>query len=101
MDESKDSYHEDRLNEFEICLGELKNININKDMSYTLINYAFKPKNEYLRDSLLIVLYDKDKKMFLNCNKKTEKSIQKSPENVDFKGFSKFAYEERLEQNVC
>lgn len=101
LDESKDSYHEDRLNEFEICLGELKNININKDMSYTLINYAFKPKNEYLRDSLLIVLYDKDKKMFLNCFKKTEKSIQKSPENVDFKGFSKFAYEERLEQNVC
>ena len=59
LDETKDSYHEDRLNEFEICIDKLKNININKDMMYTLIAYAFKPGNEYLRDSILIVLYDK------------------------------------------
>lgn len=105
LDESKDSYHEDRLNEFEICMDKLKSININKDMMYTLIAYAFKPGNEYLRDSILIVLYDKDetkdKRVFLNCFKKTEKSIQKSPESLDFKGFSKFVYEERFEQNVC
>ena len=100
LDGSKDSYHEDRLNEFEICMDKLKNININKDMMYTLIAYAFKPKNEYLRDSILIVLYDKDesedKRMFLNCFKKTEKGIQKSPESLSFKGFSKFIYEERF-----
>ncbi len=105
LDGSKDSYHEDRLNEFEICMDKLKNININKDMMYTLIAYAFKPKNEYLRDSILIVLYDKDesedKRMFLNCFKKTEKGIQKSPESLSFKGFSKFIYEERFEQTVC
>lgn len=105
LDESKDSYHEDRLNEFEICMDKLKNININKDMMYTLIAYAFKPGNEYLRDSILIVLYDKDetkdKMSFLNCFKKTEKSIRKCPESLDFKGFSKFVYEEGLEQNVC
>ena len=105
MDETKDSYHEDRLNEFEICIDKLKNININKDMMYTLIAYAFKPGNEYLRDSILIVLYDKDKskdkRMFLNCFKKTEKSIQKSTETLDFSGFSKFTYEERREQTVC
>lgn len=74
-------------------------------MMYTLIAYAFKPKNEYLRDSILIVLYDKDesedKRMFLNCFKKTEKGIQKSPESLSFKGFSKFIYEERFEQTVC
>lgn len=104
LDESKDSYHEDRLNEFEICMDKLKNIRINKDTMYTLIAYAFKPGNEYLRDSILIVLYDKDKskdkRVFLNCFKKTEKSSQKSLENVDFTGVSKFAYEERRERNV-
>ncbi len=61
-------------------MDKLKNININKDMMYTLIAYAFKPKNEYLRDSILIVLYDKDesedKRMFLNCFKKTEKGVK-------------------------
>ena len=34
--------------------------------------------------------------MFLNCYKKTEKGIQKSPESLSFKGFSKFIYEERF-----
>ncbi len=78
LDESKDSYCEDKLSEFEICIDKLRNITINKDTMYTLIEYAFKPGNEYLRDSILIVLYDKDKnkdkRMFLNCFKKTEKS---------------------------
>ncbi len=104
LDESKDSYYEDRLNEFEICIDRLKNIKINKDTVYTLIAYAFKPGNEYIRDSILIVLYDKDKskdkRMFLNCFKKAEKSSQKSPESVGFKGLSKFAYEERRERIV-
>ena len=71
---------------------------------YTLIAYAFKPGNEYLRDSMLIVLYDNDKtknkKAFLDCFKKTEKSSQKSLESTDFKGFSKFPYEEGREKNV-
>ncbi len=105
LDESKESYHESRLNEFEICMDKLKNKSINRDMMITLIAYAFKPQNEYLRDSVLTVLYDKDKskgkKVFLSCFKKTEKSIQKSPESLDIKGFSKFDYEERIEQNVC
>jgi len=104
LDESKDSYHEDRLNEFEICMDKLKNIKINKDTMYTLISYAFKPGNEYLRDSMLIVLYDndksKDKRVFLNCFKKTEKSSQKSPETLDAIGLLKFAYEGRHEQIV-
>ena len=81
LDESKDSYHEDRMNEFKICMDKLKNMNINKDTIYTLIAYAFQPENEYLRDSILIVLYDKDKSkdksMFLNCFKKSEKVYKK------------------------
>lgn len=101
LDELKDSYHKDRLNEFETCMEKLKNININQNTMYTLIAYAFKPGNEYLRDSILIVLYNKNKKMFLSCFKKTEKSLQKSSESLDFKGVSKFVYEERREQTVC
>ncbi|MCM1186021.1 MAG: hypothetical protein NC251_03050 [Lachnoclostridium sp.] len=79
-------------------MDKLKNTTINKDTLYTLIAYAFKPGNEYLRDSILTILYDKN--MFLNCFKQTEKSSQKSPESIDFHEFSKFPYEERREQNV-
>lgn len=100
LDETKDSYHDECLNEFEICIERLKNITIKRDAMYTLIAYAFQPQNEYLRDSLLTILYDKDKEMFLGCFKKTEKSPQKSLESTDFKGFSKFPYEERREKNV-
>ena len=67
---------------------------------YTLIAYAFKPDNEYLRDSMLTVLYDKDRNLFLDCFKKTEKSSQESLENADFKGISMFPYEEGREQIV-
>lgn len=104
LDETKESYHEERMNEFEICIDKLKNITIKKDAMYTLIAYAFKPENEYLRDSMLTVLYDKDeskdKSMFLGCFKKSEKSSHKRLESIDFSGFSKFAYEGRLEQIV-
>lgn len=100
LDETKDSYHEEKQNEFETCIDKLKNITIKKDAMYTLIAYAFKAENEYLRDSMLTVLYDKDKKLFLECFKKSEKSPQKSLESADFKGFSKFPYEEGREQIV-
>lgn len=104
LDETKDSYHEERLNEFEACMDRLKNVTLNKDTLYTLIAYAFQQGNEYLRNSMLVVLYDKDKsknkKMFLDCFKKSEKSLQKSPESADFVEFSKFPYEEGREQNV-
>lgn len=100
FDSTKDSYHDDCLNEFEICMDRLRNTTINKDAMYILIDYAFMPENEKIRDSMLVTLYDKNKKMFLNCFKKTEKSLQKSPATLDFKGFSKFAYEEGREQIV-
>ena len=100
LDSTKDSYHEDCLNEFEICMDRLRNTTIKKDAMYALIDYAFRPQNEKIRDSMLVTLYDKNKKMFLNCFKKTEKSPQKSPETLDFKGFSKFVYGEGREQIV-
>ncbi len=100
LDETKDSYHEERLNEFEACMDKLRNTTIKKDAMYTLIAYAFKPGNEYLRESMLVVLYDKDKNMFLECFKKTEKSSQESLTSIDFAGFPKFPYEEGREQIV-
>lgn len=100
LDSTKGSYHDDCLNEFEICMDRLRNTTINKDAMYTLIDYAFMPENEKIRDSMLVALYDKNKKMFLNCFKKSEKSLQKSPETFDFTGFSKFAYEEGREKIV-
>lgn len=100
LDGTKDSYHDDCLNEFEICMDRLRNTTIKKDAMYALIDYAFRPQNEKIRDSMLVTLYDKNKKMFLNCFKKTEKRPQKSPATLDFKGFSKFVYEEGREQIV-
>ena len=94
------SYHNERLNEFEICMGKIKNLYINCDTMYTLISYAFKPGNEYLRDSMLTVLYDKNKKMFLGCFKKTEKIPQKSLESVDFTSLLMIPCEGRREQIV-
>lgn len=100
LDRTKGSYHEDCLNEFEICMDRLRNTTIKKDAMYALIDYAFRPQNEKIRDGMLVTLYDKNKKMFLNCFKKTEKIPQKNPTALDFKGFSKFVYEEGREQNV-
>ncbi len=100
LDSTKETYHDDCLNEFEICMDRLRNTTINKDAMYTLIDYAFMPENEKIRDSMLVTLYDKNKKLFLNCFKKSEKSLQESPETPDFSGFSKFAYEEGREKIV-
>lgn len=100
LDEKEDSYHEIRLNEFESCIDKLRNTVIKKDAMYTLIAYAFKTGNEYLRDSMLTVLHGKDKKLFLDCFKKTEKSSQESLGSIDFKGFPKFPYEEGREKDV-
>lgn len=100
LDETKDSYHQERQSEFDSCIDKLRNITIKKDAMYTLIAYAFKAENEYLRDSILTVLYDKDKEQFLDCFKKSGKSPQKRLESADFKGFSKFTYEEGREKNV-
>ena len=102
LDKDSDSYHEERLNEFETCVGKLKNLTIKCDTMYTLIAYALSSDNTDIRDSLLVALYDKNdnKETFLKYFKKTEKSSQKSSESVAFKPFSMFPYEEGHEKNV-
>lgn len=87
LDCDKDYYYEERLNEFEICMGKLRNLTIKNDTMYTLIAYAFKPGNENIRDNLLVVLYDKDKESFLKCfkkSKKVHKKVLKAPKIVGF-----------------
>ena len=101
LEVNSDSYHEERLREFDDCMDKLRNTTIKRDAMYTLIAYAFKPGNEYLRDSMLTVLHGKDKKLFLDCFKKTEKSSQKTSESIDFKRISMFPYEGEREQTVC
>ena len=102
LEEDSDSYHEERLNEFESCMGKLKNLTIKNDAMYTLIAYALSPNNEKIRDSMLVALYDKcvKKEDFLKYFKKSEKNSQKSLESIDFKPFSIFPYEEGCERSV-
>lgn len=89
LDTSKDGYSDKVSNLFDICMEKLKNVSINKATMVSLIAYAF-ASNGSVRDRLLTVLYDKDKnkdkKMFLNCFKKTEKSSAKNPETLENKG---------------
>ena len=100
IDSDGDNNNNERLNEFEDCIDKLRNLTIKDYTMYTLIAYAFKPGNEYLRDSMLTVLYDKDKKTFLDCFKKTEKSPQKSLGDIENRDFLKFIYEGGHERNV-
>lgn len=93
-------YHDERLNEFERCMDKLKNLTIKGDTLFTLIAYAFKPGNECLRDSMLTVLYDKGKKAFLNCFKKSEKSPQHMPEGIGLTRFLMIDYEGGCEKDV-
>lgn len=76
IDRTSDGYHVDKLNEFELCMKKLKNVTININTMGALIDFSFTRGNEDIRDSLLIVLYDKDKELFLDCFKKTEKRSQ-------------------------
>ena len=63
LDKSKDDYPEKVGNLFDICMDKIKNSGINKSTMASLIAYAFTP-NGGIRDRLLTVLYDKDKKCF-------------------------------------
>ena len=65
--------NEERSDQFKKCLNKLKKLTIKSDTMYALINYAFIPGNEKIRDSLLVALYDQNdnKQEFLKFFKKT------------------------------
>ena len=85
LDKSKDDYPEKVGNLFDICMEKLKNLSINKATMASLVAYAFIPNGD-IRDRLLTVLYDKDKKMFLNCFKKSAKIPSKCARSPINKG---------------
>lgn len=72
-----ESYHEQREMLFDNCLDRLKNIKIKYEAMNMLVSFSFESGNEYLRDSMLIILYDKDKDTFLKCFKNSTKSHKK------------------------
>ena len=85
LDKSKDDYPEKVGNLFDICMEKLKNLSINKATMASLVAYAFIPNGD-IRGRLLTVLYDKDKKMFLNCFKKSAKIPSKCARSPINKG---------------
>ena len=51
-------------------MSELKNAKISRETMEYLVTWAFKTDDKLCRNTLLIVLYDKNKDMFLKCFKK-------------------------------
>lgn len=85
LDMLKSDYLKDVDNLFDICMDKLKNLSINKATMASLIAYAF-ISNGGIRNRLLTVLYDKDKKLFLSCFKKSVKTPSKDSEKLINKG---------------
>ena len=63
-------YAEALETEFKALMSELKNVKIKQETMEYLITLAFKTGGKSYRNTLLIVLYDKNKDMFLKCFKK-------------------------------
>lgn len=78
LNKSESDYSKNIDNLFEICMDKLKNLSINSATMASLIAYAFIPNGD-IRDKLLTVLYDKDKKMFMRCFKKSAKTPYNNP----------------------
>ena len=70
LDDSLEGYAEALETEFKALMSELKNVKIKQETMEYLITLAFKTGDKLYRNTLLIVLYDKNKDMFLKCFKK-------------------------------
>ncbi len=70
LDDSLEGYAEALETEFKALMSELKNVKIKQETMEYLITLAFKTGGKSYRNTLLIVLYDKNKDMFLKCFKK-------------------------------
>ena len=67
LNKEEESYDDERMDAFNICMNKLKNLTIKTDTMKTLVAFAFQRGNEKIRDRLLVVLYDKNKEEFLEC----------------------------------
>ena len=70
LDDSLEGYAEALETEFKALMGELKNVKIKQETMEYLITWFFKTGGKLYRNTLLIVLHDKNKDMFLKCFKK-------------------------------
>lgn len=77
LNHASESYYEDRLLAFEVCMSTIQNYKkISYDTMKLLVKQAFDDGNEKIRDRLLVVLYDKDKDTFLKCFKSSQKTAE-------------------------
>ena len=67
LDKTTESYKNERMAFFDTCRDKLKNLQVKEDTMKCLVKYAFEGKNTYIRDYLLVILYEKDRDLFLNC----------------------------------
>ena len=70
LDDSLEGYAEALETEFNTLMSELKNAKISRETMEYLVTWAFKTDDKLCRNTLLIVLYDKNKEAFLKCFKK-------------------------------
>lgn len=70
LDDSLEGYAEALETEFKALMSELKNVKIKQETMEYLVTWAFKTDDKLCRNTLLIVLYDKNKEAFLKCFKK-------------------------------
>ena len=81
LDKTTESYKNEQMVFFDTCRDKLKNLKIKEDTMKNLVKYAFEGENVYIRDHLLVILYEKDRDTFLNCfHKKHDKKHVKTCE---------------------
>ena len=81
LDKTTESYKNEQMAFFDTCRDKLKNLKIKEDTMKNLVKYAFEGENVYIRDHLLVILYEKDRDTFLNCfHKKYDKKHAKTYE---------------------
>ena len=72
LDKNDEAYSNNKGMAFDACMEELSGRKINMATMQYLVRYAI--NNESIRDSLLVVLHDKDMELFLEMFKKSPES---------------------------
>ena len=72
LDKNDEAYSNNKGMAFDVCMEELSGRKINMATMQYLVRYAI--NNESIRDSLLVVLHDKDMELFLEMFKKSPES---------------------------
>lgn len=84
INNTDDDYSKKVNDEFDDCMRQINKITINTVTMSALIDYAFNGKSK-IGSRLLVALYDRDSKLFLNCFKKSTKEDKEIAENIEFR----------------